>query len=125
MCTSSAAIAVLSVAVALAAGCGGSGSAPESTAAVPPDRLTATLTDGGAAFAIDLDCAVADRRACSEVLTALGDAQADERCVPSAGGTGSIAVDGTIDGDEVRALVTRRTDCEIRTYDRVLGALGP
>ena len=93
---------------------------------VPPDRIFVTLRGGGAPdFRVQLDCAVADRDACIAVLGALEDAQNDEGCAPRPGGGGaSLLVTGTIRGEDVRAVVPRRTSCEIRTYDRIVAGVG-
>ncbi len=116
----------LSVAVALASACGSTDARSDSTARVPPDRLEATLSGGGGPdFRLALDCAVADRAACAEVLSAIADAEGEEACAPApAGDDGAILVSGTIGGERVESVVTRRTDCEIRTYDRVVAGLG-
>lgn len=124
MRTSSTALVVLSAAVAV--GCAGEGPSSRPTDPVPSDRLVVTLQDrGSGSFRLDLDCAVADRDACSAILSAIGDAEKDKVCqaAPS-GGDASVAVSGTIGGDRVRSLLTRRTDCEIRAYDRTIDALG-
>lgn len=116
----------LSAAVAVAAGCGaGGGSTTGSTNPVPPDRLAVTLRGGGAPdFRVDLACAVADREACAAILKAVADAQSDDHCAAApTGGPGIVVISGTIDGDPVRSRLARRTDCEIRTYDRVVAAL--
>ncbi len=109
------------------AGCSGVGAGDgRSTVRVPPDRIFVTLRGGGTPdFRVQLDCAVADHDACVAVLGALEDAQSDEGCVPrSDGGSASVLVAGTIGGREVRALVPRRTSCEIRTYDRIVSGAG-
>jgi hypothetical protein len=113
-------------AVAVATGCGGGGSSTGSTGSVPPDRLAVTLQGGGAAaFRIDLDCAVADREACTSILTAISDAESQDHCTAAPqGGDASLFVSGTIGGDRVRSLITRRTDCEVRTYQRIITGLG-
>ena len=109
------------------AGCSaGNGGGERSTVPVPPDRLFVTLRGGGAPdFRVQLDCAVADHDACVAVLGALADAQEQDGCVPAPdGGDASVAVRGTIQGEEVRALVPRRTSCEVLTYDRVVSGAG-
>jgi hypothetical protein len=116
---------LLSAAVAASAGCGGGGGAGTATEPVPPDRLSATLAAAGAAdFRLDLDCAVADREACAGILEAIAAAEDDRECSPAPEDDATILVSGTIAGDAVRALLGRRTDCEIRTYDAVVTALG-
>lgn len=115
----------MSAAVALATGCGGRGT-PAETAAVPPDRLTLVRDQGrGGGFAVTLDCAVADRAACAEVLAALAEADTRERCVPVGGGDARIIVEGVIGGDPVRQIIGRRTDCEAEAFDRAVTALEP
>lgn len=125
---SSVAAALLSAAVAVSAACGSGGAtATGSTEPVAPDRLSVTLAAAGAAgFRLDLDCAVADRDACAGVLAAIAAAEDDERCAaaPDDDDDATILVSGTIGGDRVRALLGRRTDCEIRAYDAVATALG-
>lgn len=124
---SSAAAVLLSAAVAVTAACGGGGAtATGSTEPVPPDRLSVTLAAAGAAdFRLDLDCAVADRDACAGVLAAIGAAEQDEECVAAADDDGAtMLVSGTIGGEQVRALLGRRTDCEVRAYDAAVTALG-
>ena len=118
-------VVVLSVAVA-AAGCGGPGRDSGTTGPLPPDRLGVTLRGGGSpAFRVDLECAVADREACAGIIAALVDAQDQPTCAPAPeGGTGALTVSGTIGGRRVGSRVARRTDCEVRTYDRIIAALG-
>jgi hypothetical protein len=117
----------LSAAAVILAGCSadGGGDAP-STRATPPDRLFVTLRGGGApAFRVQLDCAVADRDACVAVLNAVEDAQEQDGCTPVPdAGDASVLVTGTIQGEEVRQLVTRRTTCEEQAYDRVVSGAG-
>ena len=125
--TSSGALLALSAAVAIVAGCGGGGDAATgSTEAVPPDRLAVSLRgDAGPDIRFDLDCGVADRPACAAKLAAIGDADQDETCTAAAAESDArIVVTGTISGDRVSALLGRRTDCEIRVYDRVIDGLG-
>lgn len=124
--TSSAALLALSAAAALAAGCAGGGSSTAPTTPVPPDRLAITLSGGGGpAFRFDLECAVADREACADVLAAIAESERDDVCEPAPGGGDAVIdVTGTIGGDPVSALIDRRTDCEIRAYDAVVAGLG-
>lgn len=117
----------LSAAVALAAGCGGGGgTATDSTAPTPPDVLSVTLSGGGGpSLRFDLSCAVADRQACADVLSAVAEADRDDVCEPAPdGGDAVIDITGTIGGDPVSARVDRRTDCQIRAYDAVTAGLG-
>jgi hypothetical protein len=116
----------LSLAVALAAACGGGGSADTTPGPQPPDRLTVRLVGGGwSHFRVDLDCAIADRAACRRVLDAAGATGQGRDCPPAPGDeSGAIFVEGTIDGHGVSAVFRRRTTCELRLYDRVIGALG-
>lgn len=117
----------MSAAAVVLAGCSAAGGGDgRSTVPVPPDRIFVTLRGGGAPdFRVQLDCAVADRDACVAVLDALEDAQREEDCAPRPdGGGASLLVTGTIQGEEVRAVVARRTSCEIRTYDRVVSGAG-
>jgi hypothetical protein len=127
--TSSSAARLLSAAaasalLALAWGCGGDGAA-ERTGPTPPDRLQVTL-EGGAVgrFRIELDCAVADRDACAGVIAALAAADDPPTCSPADGGDRQLEVVGTIDGEPIRAVVGRRTDCEIAAYDAAARAAG-
>ena len=85
-----------------------------------------TLSGAGVpAFRFDLDCAVADREACTEVLVAITEAEAEDVCEPAPqGGDGVIAVTGTLAGNPVSARIDRRTDCQIRAYDAVITGLG-
>ena len=124
---SSAATVLLSAAVAVTAACGGGGAtATDSTEPVAPDRLSVTLAAAGAAdFRLDLDCSVADRDACAGVLAAIAAAEDDEECTATADDDeATMLVSGTIGGEQVRALLGRRTDCEIRAYDAAVTALG-
>ena len=112
------------VAVGALAGCGGGGGA-ERTGPVPPDRLVVTAEGGGIGhFRIDLDCAIADRDACAGVLAAIASADDPERCEARDGGDRSLAIEGMIGGEEVRALLRRRTDCEVDAYDAAARAVG-
>lgn len=124
-CSSVAAGALLSVAALLATGCatGGSGGDAPRTAA-PPDRLTVALEGGGyGAFRIDLECAIADRDVCRDVLDALAREDAPETCTPTRDDGRRIVVTGTIAGDRVSAILRRRTDCETVVYDAVYRAV--
>lgn len=115
----------MSFAALMAAGCaagGSDGEAPRTT--TPPDRLTVTLEGGGyGTFRIDLECAIVDRDVCRTVLDALAREDEQETCAPTDDDSRRIAVTGTIEGDRIRALVRRRTDCETAAYDAVYGAL--
>lgn len=123
--TSSVVATLLSAAVVASAACGGGGDRADTSGPTPPDRLSATLAAAGAAdFRLDLDCAVADREACTGVLDAIAAAEDDGECSPAPDDDATILVTGTIGGDTVRALLGRRTDCEIRAYDAVVTALG-
>ena len=128
--TSSSPARLLSVAaaavalLALAWGCGGDGAA-ERTGPTPPDRLEVTLVgDTVGRFRVDLDCAVADRDACAGLIAALAAADDPLTCSPADGGDRQLEVEGTIDGEPVRAVVARRTDCEIAAYDAAARAAG-
>ena len=108
----------------LAAACGGGGGA-DRTGPPPPDRLTVTAEGGTAGpFRVDLDCAVADRDACAGVIAAVAAADDPAACSPADGGDRRLQVRGTIDGEPVRAVVERRTDCEIAAYDAAARAAG-
>ena len=129
--TSSTAARLLSAAAAVAAllalawGCGGDGGASERTGPTPPDRLQVTLEGGTVGrFRVELDCAVADRDACAGLIAALAAADDPPTCSPADGGDRRLLVVGTIDGEPVRAVVGRRTDCEIAAYDAAVGAAG-
>lgn len=114
----------VAVSVAAGAGCGG-GSPSGSTVPTPPDRLAVSVGGGGlGSFRVDLECAIADRGVCADVIAAVAAADDPERCTPLDGGNGSLTVEGSIDGAEVRTLLRRRTDCEVRAYDRVARAIG-
>ena len=67
------------------AGCsGGGGDSGTTRPATPPDRLAVALRGGAyVAFRIDLDCAVADRDGCREIIDALRRSAEDETCVPA------------------------------------------
>jgi hypothetical protein len=118
------AAAAAAVALAVAAGCG-RGDAPPRTGATPPDRLSVTAEGGSAGrFRIDLDCAVADRDACAGVVEALLAADDPQTCAPADGGDRVLRVAGTLDGEEVRVVLRRRTDCEIAAYDAAARAAG-
>jgi hypothetical protein len=123
----SAAAALAAVAAAvllLAAACAGGGVA-ERTGPTPPDRLSVTAEGGSAGrFRVDLDCAVADREACAGVIAALAAADDPQTCSPADDDGRRLEVDGTIGGDPVRAVVKRRTDCEIAAYDAAARAAG-
>ena len=110
---------------AVAAGCADGGAA-ERTEPPPPSRLTVTIGDEGAeAFRVPLDCDVADRATCAEILAALRERAGRESCGPGGGGPGRIVVEGTIEGARVRGEADRATDCGERLYEWVLDALGP
>lgn len=116
----------LAAAALLAAACGGGGGDDQGTDATPRDALTLTLeSEGGPAFRVALDCAVADLGACGEVLDAIAQERDAPECEPIPATGERIIVRGTIDGQEVAAALERRTDCEARLYDRVRAALAP
>ena len=51
----------------------------------PPDRLAVTLSsEAGPSFRVALDCAVADRTACADILEALAEGRDAETCAPIA-----------------------------------------
>lgn len=84
-----------------------------------------TAEGGGLArFRVALECAVADRAVCADVIAGAASVDDPERCVPVDGGDGSLTIEGTIDGTEIRAVLRRRTDCEMRAHDRVARAIG-
>lgn len=113
----------MSVAALAAAGCAGGGTAP--TAPTAPDALTVTVDGSGyPGFRIELSCAVADREACDGVLEALAAADQGEACRPLPLEPSRIVVRGTIEGEPVLSVLRRRTTCEARAFDDVLGALG-
>ncbi len=107
------------------AGCAGGGQESGTARSTPPpDRLTVALRGGAyGAFRIGLDCAVVNRAACRDVVDALGRADEDEACSPADDDGRSITITGTIAGERVSAVLRRRTDCEIRAYDQVLGVV--
>lgn len=115
----------MSLGALLVAGCGGGGEGSGTArTATPPDRLAVALQGGAyAAFRIDLDCAVVDRAACRDIIDALGRADQDETCVPADDDGRRIRITGSIGGEPVTAVLRRRTDCEIRTYDEVAGVV--
>lgn len=117
----------MSIAALALAGCSATGpDRGDSTTPVPRDTLAVTLRgDGVPAFRVSLDCAVADRQACAQVLDALDRGQRLDGCRPvPAAGSSTVEVTGTIGGQDVRQLVTRRTTCERETYDGVVAGAG-
>jgi hypothetical protein len=107
---------------ALASACGGGGGGPPT--GVPPDALAVVVQGSGyAGFRVDLRCAVADRDACAAVLDA-ATAEDGPSCAPAPAVADRIVVTGTIEGEDVSAVLRRRTSCEIERYDDVLSALG-
>lgn len=126
MSRSSARAALLSAVALLVSGCAGVAASTETTAPVPPSRLTVGLPAGdGGSFRVTLDCDIADRAACAAVLDAMAEARDAARCPPIADSGRSISISGRVDGTAVRAEIPRRTDCEARLYDRITRALGP
>ena len=118
--------AAAAAAALVLAGCGAGGGGGERTDRPPPDRLAVTLSsEAGPSFRVALDCAVADRTACADILEALAEGRDAETCAPIAPAGGRIVVRGTIGGEGVGAAIERRTDCEARLYDRVRAALAP
>jgi len=118
--------AAATAAALVLAGCGGGGGDGGETEREPPDRLAVTLSsETGPSFRVSLDCGVADRPACAEILDALREERDAERCEPIAATGARIVVRGTIGGEQVGAAIDRRTDCEARLYDRVRAALAP
>lgn len=91
---------------------------------MPPSRLEVSLAAGEAgALRLRLDCEVADRAACSEVLAALRDPVDSEGCEPIRDPGSRLVVTGRIEGEAVERLLRRQTDCEARVYDAVRRAL--
>ncbi len=127
--TSSSATRLLSVAagaaaaLALLAGCGGGSS--ERTGPTPPDRLE-VIAEGGdvTRFRVELSCGVADREACAGLIAALASADDPGTCPPTPGDDRRLTVSGTIDGEEVRAVIGRRNACEVAAYDAAARAVG-
>jgi hypothetical protein len=121
--------AAAAAAAVLLGGCGGGGGGGGGGARTdrpPPDRLTVTLaSDAGPSFRLALDCGVADRPACAEILRALAEERDAPTCAPIAPTRVGIQVRGTIGGERVAVAIERRTDCEARLYDRVRAALAP
>ena len=72
-----------------------------------------------------LDCDVADRSTCAEILDAVADERDAQTCAPIADAGQRILVRGSIGGADVAVTVERRTDCEARLYERVRAALSP
>lgn len=120
----SAALGLVLAALALA-GCG-PGANADRTTPVPPDRLDVTLTsEAGPSFSVALDCDVADRSTCAEILDAVADERDAQTCEPIADAGQRILVRGSIGGADVAVTIERRTDCEARLYERVREALSP
>jgi hypothetical protein len=118
--------AAAAAAALVLAGCGAGGGGADRTEQQPPDRLTVTFSfESGPSFRVSLDCGIADRTACAEILQALAEERDPERCVPIEASGSRIVVRGTIGGEDVGAAIDRRTDCEARLYDRVRAALSP
>lgn len=117
-------MAVVAAAVA-AAGCGAGDGGGERSDPPPPDRLSVTFATAAGDFRVSLDCGVADRSACAQILEALAEERDAETCEPIAATGERIVVRGLIGGQEVGAAIERRTDCEARLFDRVSAALGP
>ena len=118
------AAAAVAATLLLASACGGTG-ASERTGATPPDRLSVTVEGGSAGrFRVDLDCAIADHDACAGVIAAVAAADDPRTCSPADGGDRRLEVEGTIGGEPIRAVVERRTDCEIAAYDAAARAAG-
>jgi hypothetical protein len=116
--------AAVAAVLLLAAACGGIGAA-ERTGATPPDRLSVIVEGGDAGpFRVELDCAIADRDACAGVIAAVAAADDPSTCSPADGGERRLEVRGSLDGEPVRAVVARRTDCEIAAYDAAVRAAG-
>jgi hypothetical protein len=120
-------VAFAAAAALALAGCGaGDGGGGDRTDPPPPDRLAVTLDPAeGSSFRIALDCDVADRSTCAEILEAIAEERDAERCAPVTPSGRRIRVRGTIGGQEVSVAIERRTDCEARLYDRVSAALAP
>ncbi len=118
------AAATVAAVVLLAAACAGGGTA-ERTGATPPDRLSVTAEGGSAGpYSVVLDCAVADREACADVIAAVAAADDPRTCSPADGGDRRLQVEGTLEGEPIRVVVERRTDCEIAAYDAAARAAG-
>lgn len=91
---------------------------------MPPDALAVVVQGSGySGFRVDLRCAVADRDACAAVLDA-ATAEDGPSCAPAPVVPDRIVVTGAIRGEEVSAVLRRRTSCEIERYDDALAALG-
>ena len=105
------------------AGCGSDDGAP---AADPgPTALTVREYDEERLVGTtELACGDGDV-ACAEVVALLPRLRAapDEVCTQVYGGPERLVVEGTVEGDPVRAEVTRANGCEIDRYDLLREAL--
>ena len=116
--------ALIALALALA-GCGGGDDAP-AAASEGVTRLTVTEYDEERVVrTTELACGAGDV-VCAEVVALLPRLrpEPDEVCSQIYGGPERIVVTGTVDGDPVRAEVTRANGCEIARYDLLAEALG-
>lgn len=116
--------ALIAVLVLAAAGCGG-GDEPPAASAPGATRLTVTEYDGERVVrSTELACGGGDM-ACAEVVALLPRLrpEPDEVCTQVYGGPQRITVTGTVEGDPVRAEVTRVNGCEIARYDLLAKAL--
>jgi hypothetical protein len=118
-------LAALIAAGALAlTGCGGDDD-PPAAATTGATRLTVTEYDGDRVVrTTELACDGGDV-ACAEVVALLPRLrpEPDEICTQIYGGPERIVVTGTVDGDPVRAEVTRQNGCEIARYELLAEAL--
>ncbi len=108
------------------AACGGDDDAPAASAPSPDvTRLTVTEFDGDRVVRTTGLACGADDAVCAEVVALLPRLrpEPDEVCTQIYGGPERIVVTGTVDGDRVRAEVTRTNGCEIARYDLLTKAL--
>ena len=116
--------AVLALALTLA-GCGDDDDAPAAATTTGATRLTVTeYDDQEVVRTTELACDAGDV-VCAEVVALLPRLrpEPDEVCTQIYGGPERIVVTGTVDGDPVRAEVTRANGCEIARYDLLAAAL--
>ena len=117
--------ALIAAAVLALAGCGDDDDAPAAATTTGATRLTVTeYDDQEVVRTTELACDAGDV-VCAEVVALLPRLrpEPDEVCTQIYGGPERIVVTGTVEGDPVRAEVTRANGCEIARYDLLAAAL--
>lgn len=132
---------LLALALLVCLGCDGDGATPDGSPGYPDAALEITyehpevetytysvICEGDAARleGVDLDAASACAALSDlDVASRLVDGPPDQACPEMYGGPDVATIQGTIDGEEVDAVVDRTDGCGVSDWDNLLGDLLP